>query len=358
MKHFLFIFFVVICCLGNHSAYTQIQGSYPQEGVKLTLIQVGVENKHDTLETVMTKNGHFTFSHRPQEAGLYYLHFHDIDWSLPLLLEKNKTDISIPDLKCIQIKGGTLQKQLNKWKRENKELQNLYVEFEKQLKVEQDVKNKQILEEKLDNLRIEIDKLENRYISANKDNLVGVFLIWQKGRMDFLTLETKYKLLGEEMQESVFGQEIYQMIVKNWYMKPGVVVPDFTLQDTSGQPRHLSDFKAKVKLLDFWASWCVPCRIANKKLIKFYEKYKSQGLEIISISVDVKAEQWKKAIVEDGLVWPQLSDLKLKQGSLYYKYKLNGVPTWILLDKDNRCIALGHVDDDLESLIQKEVNFK
>ena len=89
--------------------------------------------------------------------------------------------------------------------------------------------------------------------------------------------------------------------------------------------------------------------------MELYKKYNSQGLEIISISVDTKAEQWKKAIVKDGMEWTQLSQLELKASSLYYQYKLNGVPTWILLDKNNKCIALGHSDEKLETLIQNEL---
>ena len=91
-------------------------------------------------------------------------------------------------------------------------------------------------------------------------------------------------------------------------------------------------------------------------MVELYKKYKDQGLEIISISVDTKADQWKRAIRQDSLSWTQVSELKFANGELYSRYKLYGVPTWILLDKNNRCVSLGHAEENLEALIIQELN--
>ena len=355
MKRIFFAILVMACFIKSHESLGQITGIYSKNGTDLTLIRVNGDNNYDTLETVQVKDGRFLFSYVPTETGIYYLHFGELKWSLPLLLENTKTEIAIPNLKAIQISGGYLQDELSEWKKQQKKLTEKWLELDNQIQITSNEVAKEKLKGKRKKLIAEIDELENRYIMANSDNLLSVFLIWQKGNINFLDLDYKYNLLSDSMKESTFGREFKKNIEKKWHMTPGVVVPDFAIQDTSGVVRHLSDFGGKVKLLDFWASWCVPCRAANKRFVELYKKYNSQGLEIISISVDTKAEQWKKAIVKDGMEWTQLSQLELKASSLYYQYKLNGVPTWILLDKNNKCIALGHSDEKLETLIQNEL---
>lgn len=356
MRHYLFLLLMLACCMRTYTSYAQIRGTYPRDEVCLSLVRLNIGAPSDTLEQVITKHGRFTFKTRPQEAGIYYLVLHDIDWSIPVLLENAKTRINIPSERSdMRIKGGRLQKQLNTWSKENRKLQDRYHELGERMKT--DKENYQELNlARLDLMR-EMNELEDRYIAANNNNMLSVFLIWQRGALiDFLDLERKYNLLDEKLQTSVFGEEFQKWISKTWHMKPGVHAPDFCIPDTCGNPVRLSDFAGKVKILDFWASWCIPCRQANKTMMELYKKYKDQGLEIISISVDTKAEQWKRAIKQDGLPWTQVSELKFGNGELYRRYKLYGVPTWILLDKNNRCVDLGHTEENLEALIIQELN--
>lgn len=356
MKHYLFLLLMLVCCMGTYTSYAQIRGTYPRDEVHLSLVKLNIEAPGDTLEQVITKHGRFTFKTRPQEAGIYYLVFHDINWSVPVLLENAKTRIDIPSERGdMRIKGGKLQKRLYAWSKENRKLQDRYRELEEQVKTDEG--NEQALNSLRLDLMREMNELEDRYIAANNDNMLAVYLIWKRGALiDFLDLENKYNLLDDKLQNGVFGQEFRKWIDKTWHMKPGVLATDFCIPDTCGNPVRLSDFDGKVKILDFWASWCIPCRQANKRMVELYKKYKDQGLEIISISVDTKADQWKRAIRQDGLSWTQVSELKFANGELYSRYKLYGVPTWILLDKNNRCVSLGHAEENLEALIIQELN--
>ena len=105
------------------------------------------------------------------------------------------------------------------------------------------------------------------------------------------------------MQNTPIGKAISKEIDRRWYLKPGGIARDFTMPDTAGNPVTLSTIKAKVKILDFWASWCAPCREKNKELNKHYSRLKEQGLEIISISLDDNKQQWLSAIHEDNIRW-------------------------------------------------------
>lgn len=90
----------------------------------------------------------------------------------------------------------------------------------------------------------------------------------------------------------------------------GQTAPNFTLNTPEGNPLSLADIKGKVKIIDFWASWCNPCRQANPEVVEIYKEYHPKGLEILGVSLDNNQEAWVKAIEDDGLTWNHVSDLK------------------------------------------------
>jgi len=125
-------------------------------------------------------------------------------------------------------------------------------------------------------------------------------------------------------------------------------VPDITLKDTSGTQVKLSSLKGKIVLIDFWASWCGPCRRANKHLKTLYSKYKDQGLEILSISVDESKQDWKDAIKQDKTTWLHVYDDKNYANG----WKIQYIPTTYLVDKEGNFAAINPELDQLEDLIK------
>ena len=121
----------------------------------------------------------------------------------------------------------------------------------------------------------------------------------------------------------------------------GKVAPDFELNDTKGNPLKLSSLRGKVVLLDFWASWCGPCRRENPNVKRLYEKYHDKGFDVLSVSLDRKRAAWLKAIDDDGLPWHHISDIKGWQCEAAQLYKVRSIPATFLLDKDGRIIAKG-----------------
>lgn len=119
----------------------------------------------------------------------------------------------------------------------------------------------------------------------------------------------------------------------------GAEAPDFTMSDPAGGQISLSDYRGKVVLIDFWASWCGPCRRENPNVVKVYEKYKDKGFEIIGVSLDKTKSKWLKAIEKDNLTWPHVSDLKGWQNEVAGLYGVRSIPHTVLLDKDGKIIA-------------------
>ena len=119
-------------------------------------------------------------------------------------------------------------------------------------------------------------------------------------------------------------------------MEPGSVAPDFQGTTLEGTTVSLHGIKAKLKLIDFWASWCGPCRQEMPNVSKIYKKYHEAGLEIIGVSLDRKADEWAKALKEEKMAWPNIMDEQQQIGARYF---VRGIPHTILLDENNRILV-------------------
>jgi peroxiredoxin len=139
--------------------------------------------------------------------------------------------------------------------------------------------------------------------------------------------------------------------------KPGLAIgmqaPDFTLPDPHGKAVTLSSFRGKYVLIDFWASWCAPCRQENRHTVQVYKEYKDKGFEILGVSMDKSEQAWHEAIQKDGLTWPQVSDLKEWNSEAGLLYDIQQLPTTFLLDKKGVIIAVDLRGDDLDRQLDK-----
>jgi thiol-disulfide isomerase/thioredoxin len=137
--------------------------------------------------------------------------------------------------------------------------------------------------------------------------------------------------------------------------KIGNLAPDIRLPDTSGALVSLADLKGKVVLIDFWASWCVPCRQFNPSLRKIYGANKTKGFEIYGISIDKSAAAWKKAIHADGISWLQVNDNAGWDASVTMDWKVDYIPTSFLLNKEGRVVAVNPNQRKLKSYLKKHL---
>ena len=119
----------------------------------------------------------------------------------------------------------------------------------------------------------------------------------------------------------------------------GAEAPDFTMKNLDGEEVSLSDFRGKVVLIDFWASWCGPCRKDNPHVVELYKKYKEDGFEILGVSLDKTKDRWEQAIAKDKLTWTHVSDLKGWQNAVAQMYSVKSIPHTVLLDEEGKIIA-------------------
>jgi thiol-disulfide isomerase/thioredoxin len=142
------------------------------------------------------------------------------------------------------------------------------------------------------------------------------------------------------------------------FLAPGKLAQDFTQNDVNGKPISLSDFRGKVVLIDFWASWCGPCRKENPNVVKLYNKYKDAGFTVLSVSLDKDKALWLAAIDKDGLVWPNhVSDLKYWQNEAAKQYQVSSIPFTVLVDKEGKIINTNLRGEVLEQTLQSIFGF-
>ena len=128
---------------------------------------------------------------------------------------------------------------------------------------------------------------------------------------------------------------------------------DFTVVDLKGDSIKLSSLKGKVLILDFWASWCGPCRFSNKYLVKMYSKYKDKGLEILSVSLDEETKDWKKAVSKDKITWIQGIDRGGWDAMAAIKWQVDALPSSFVVNKNGDVVAINLEKDELEKKIKE-----
>ena len=199
------------------------------------------------------------------------------------------------------------------------------------------------------------------YIRQHPDDELSLYAM---GMYKFINsenpLEVKSLLstLGKELQATEQMMEIKKDAEENEKFMKGAKAPDFIQTDTNGVAVSLSSLRGKYLLIDFWASWCKPCRAQNPSLLRLFQKYKDKGFTILGVSLDSKKEAWLKAIHNDKLEWQQVSDLNFWSNAVAKQYKITFVPQNYLLDAHGVIIGKNLNEDALNEILEKELTHK
>jgi thiol-disulfide isomerase/thioredoxin len=209
-------------------------------------------------------------------------------------------------------------------------------------------------------LRDRADSLTAAFVKAHVSSPAAAGIIYDDYRLksNLDRTEGLYNALSSEAQQNATAKELKDKIDLGRRVVVGTKAPDFSMKDTSGNMVSLSSFRGKYVLIDFWASWCGPCRKENPNVVKAYKQYKDHNFTVLGVSLDRPGAKaaWEKAIRDDGLFWTQVSDLQYFNTAAVKLYGIIGIPQNFLISPDGTLIATNLRGDALFSKLASLLN--
>ena len=321
------------------------------ENGKKVFIEVQTETGTLTKDTAVVTDGKFELKGITEEIDLGFIRIENEQINLPLILEEGKIEINIvKDSLHKSTLGGTPNNdKFQKFNTESRAISEKVAKFEKdngpemqkaQMSNDTVTINKLLKEYK--KFQNEMNDYSKKFIKENPDAYLSVLLLENFLMRQYLTpeeIKSYFEGLDKDVKETKSGKKIKTALDSMSAIVIGKPAPNFSAPSPEGKTISLKESLGKVTIIDFWASWCGPCRAENPNVVALYNEFHPQGLNIIGVSLDKDAAKWKEAIAKDGLIWPHVSNLKFWEDPIAKQYNVQSIPATFILDEKGNIVA-------------------
>jgi peroxiredoxin len=359
------ILFIFGCSSGS-TEYT-LNGTIDlEDGQSVLLLGVDDQSQLMPIDTVKVEAGTFSISGSAKYPEMHYLNFEGVRSLLPLVLEPGIITVqAIKDsIQNASVRGTKSNLDVSQFLEDistiNMALREISFELRNAM-LRKDSLNISDLQDQYDNMVAKLKDFELSYITDNPDSYVSSLILEQQvtsGQIDSAEAQILFDQLDGYIKKTKSAQNIQKLLnpeeVQDNKEFPGVgeVAPDFQAPSPEGELVSLYDTKKKFTVIDFWASWCKPCRNQSPELVDLYNTYQSKGVTILSVSLDRNNDRWLQAIKDDHLNWTHVSNLKHWQDPIAAEYNVRSIPELFLIDDRGAVLARTHDLASIKSILR------
>lgn len=352
LKYVIFFILTVTlsACQNNNSMANQFSGIIKDvaDSTQVVIYSTSKEGSIKPTDTVYTKNEKISFS-LPQvnDQKLNLLKIDGVKGTLVFINENQdvKANIYRDSIRSSKVSSGKnnaiLQDYLASIGNTGEKMKALQGEYRLARMKKQREKAKEIRKEQ-DAINDKYVEQKKKIINENGESLPALMILSDMFKQQKITSSEGKKLyekLSPNIQDNPIGKKLNERLEKTSKTDVGEVAPVFSAPNPDGEVVSLKDAMGKITLIDFWASWCKPCRIENPNVVKLYNEYHGKGFNIIGVSLDKSKAKWKKAIKDDQLEWYHISHLQAWQEPIAQKYNVKSIPRTFLIDEKGKIIA-------------------
>jgi peroxiredoxin len=343
---------------GKYTINGTIEGP---DGTKM-LLQKNTGGKMVTLIESVLKDGKFVMGGSVEFPEMVFLTSSETKSRLSFYIENSDITITgkLASLTDAEVKGSKTQDDYKEMSALILPVSKQYSEIAKEYQEANKSGNKALAEEKMkqiNDLSGEMKKIQKKFISDHPASFLTPSLLRSLSyEMNGTELEAVINALDPAVAKSPVITDLKARVEVMKSVEVGKKAPDFTQNDPNGKPIALSSLIGKnILLIDFWAAWCGPCRAENPNVVKAYNEFKDKGFDILGVSLDRSADDWKKAIADDKLTWTQVSDIQYWNNAAAKLYGVNSIPANFLLDRNGVIIGRNLRGEELYNKVKELV---
>ncbi|MDT0689783.1 TlpA disulfide reductase family protein [Salegentibacter sp. F188] len=339
-----------------------------EDGTDVYISEISEETERPAvIDTTQVQNGKFEIDLEDNEQpNMSFISFQGIGGNIIYISENEKINIEAykDSLRSSKITGGKENRALNQYMTHLKEVNRKITAGRAEMQQaynEQDSSRFETLQATEQEIKDNDAVAKKKILEENQDSYVSLMIL-----MDMLSMKVHpvkeiqemYSNLSEDLKETTLGKSLKETLEKQGTVAIGSKAPEFTAPTPDGTELSLSDAMGKVTIIDFWAAWCKPCRVENPNVVKIYDKYHEEGLNIIGVSLDRpgQKDKWLQAIEEDGLEWQQVSHLEFWQDPVARLYNIEAIPATFILDENGVIVDRDLRGDELEERVRELLN--